>query len=91
MSILASTLDHQPWMTDAACREVDPDLFYPEKAGPNNAAKQICDGCDVKAKCLEYALKAPERHGIWAGLNPHKRNAVLKARGLRTMPPTVIS
>ena len=49
------------WRQRAACRGVDPDIFYPvsdEEAGP---AKTICAQCPVREACLEYALANRER------------------------------
>jgi WhiB family redox-sensing transcriptional regulator len=63
------------WMERALCSQVDPDLFFPE--GPattvvvgKRRAKAICQKCDVRLECLEYALEADWiRDGVWAGLD----------------------
>jgi WhiB family transcriptional regulator, redox-sensing transcriptional regulator len=71
------TLD---WQDDALCAQTDPEAFLPDKGQSNRAAKRICDGCDVKAQCLEYALANGERFGIWGGLSDRERRALLRVR-----------
>ncbi len=50
------------WRTRAACRSVDPDVFFPTaEAGPVYdaqvaVAKAVCAGCPVRAECLAEAL-----------------------------------
>jgi WhiB family transcriptional regulator, redox-sensing transcriptional regulator len=59
----------------ALCAEIDPELFFPLKGKFLDAqnAKQICNRCELKQKCLEYALKDPELKGIWGGTNEPDR------------------
>ena len=71
------------WMLGGACRQADPELFFPIAAvtGPAarqvEAAKAVCGRCDVRPNCLSYALEAmPE--GIWGGTTPEERR---EARG----------
>jgi len=68
------------WMSRGACRESDPDLFFPVAVGTGPAARQVevakavCGPCAVRANCLSYALEAmPE--GIWGGTTPDERRA----------------
>lgn len=68
------------WMDDAACAETDPDLFFPEldSLWKVAVAKKICDGCPVKMECLEYALRNRFDEGIFGGLSPSSRRALLR-------------
>lgn len=91
MSLIESLGTPAPWMQQAACAEVDPDPFFPDKAGSNKDAKKICQSCDVRAKCLEYAIESRERFGVWGGLNTWERNKVIKARGLKPIAMSVSS
>jgi WhiB family transcriptional regulator, redox-sensing transcriptional regulator len=66
------------WMSRGACRQADPELFFPigATAGPAarqvEAAKAVCGSCAVRANCLSYALEAmPE--GIWGGTTLEER------------------
>jgi WhiB family redox-sensing transcriptional regulator len=70
--------DPLAWQSDAICAQTDPEAFFPEKGGSTREAKKICQGCDVKAQCLEYALKNDERFGIWGGLSERERRKLKK-------------
>jgi WhiB family redox-sensing transcriptional regulator len=61
------------WQTDALCAQTDPEAFFPEKGGSTREAKRICDGCEVRSECLDYALANDERFGIWGGLSERER------------------
>lgn len=67
------------WQTDAVCAQVDPELFFPEKGGSTRPAKRICDSCEVKAECLDYAMQGDERFGIWGGLSERERRKYKKS------------
>lgn len=63
----------EAWVDLAACRDADPDVFFPEKGGSTRHAKRICAGCPVASQCLEVALAEGERIGIWGGLSERER------------------
>ena len=53
------------WRDRAACRDVDPDLFFPiGTSGPvllqTDKAKQVCRTCVVRRPCLRWALERGE-------------------------------
>lgn len=66
-------LDERPWASYAACRGADPDLFFPGEGEEALAALKICSGCAVKAECLEWALEARIRYGVWGGTTERDR------------------
>lgn len=68
-------LDDGPlsWQRDALCAQTDPESFFPEKGGSTREAKGVCDACEVRSECLEYALANDERFGIWGGLSERER------------------
>lgn len=68
------------WQSDALCSQTDPEAFFPEKGGSTRDAKRICESCDVRNQCLEYALQNDERFGIWGGLSERERRRLKKAR-----------
>jgi len=72
------------WMAQARCIEVDTEIFFPDKGDMTsaNAARRVCNGCEVKQQCLEYALDNREVYGIWGGTNERDRRPLLKARGV---------
>jgi WhiB family redox-sensing transcriptional regulator len=67
------------WRAKAACREVDPELFFPQVGQTPQAtrAKQVCADCQVRAACLHSALGGPlatdDRYGIFAATTPRER------------------
>jgi WhiB family redox-sensing transcriptional regulator len=68
----------------ALCRQVDPELFFPEKGGSTRDAKATCRGCPIRAECLEYALDNDERFGVWGGLSERERRRL--KRGPAALP-----
>jgi WhiB family transcriptional regulator, redox-sensing transcriptional regulator len=81
LSVLAELFDEpeeQEWQERALCAQTDPEAFFPEKGGSTREAKRICQGCEVRAECLEYALAHDERFGIWGGLSERERRKLKK-------------
>lgn len=72
IDVYPETEDDQ-WQERALCAQTDPEAFFPEKGGSTREAKRICQGCEVKDACLEYALAHDERFGIWGGLSERER------------------
>jgi WhiB family transcriptional regulator, redox-sensing transcriptional regulator len=76
------------WRLDAACAEVDPELFFPEpgQVPQAAAAKQVCAGCGVRGPCLLAALHGPQARddhsGIFAGTTARDR---VRLRGRASM------
>ncbi|WEH43280.1 WhiB family transcriptional regulator [Streptomyces sp. NBC_01218] len=68
------------WRTRAACREEDPDLFFPiGSTGPalhqTEEAKAVCNACPVREECLRWALENNQDSGVWGGLAEDERRA----------------
>lgn len=68
------------WRERAACRGVDPDIFYPVSEEDAEEAKAICRSCAVREACLEYALSRRERDGVWGGATERDRRRILRQR-----------
>ena len=75
---------NEEWRDRGTCAEVDPELFFPEKGGSAREAKKVCASCEVRAECLEYALAADERYGIWGGLAEQERRPLRRGRTVVT-------
>ncbi|MFC6081611.1 WhiB family transcriptional regulator [Sphaerisporangium aureirubrum] len=76
------------WRHRAACRDVDPELFFPiGNTGPAlmqiEEAKQVCRSCPVVESCLKWAIESGQDAGVWGGLSEDERRA-LKRRTART-------
>jgi len=68
------------WRHRAACRGVDPDVFYPVSDEEAEAAKAVCNACPVRQPCLEYALANRERDGVWGGATERERRRMIRQR-----------
>jgi WhiB family redox-sensing transcriptional regulator len=71
------------WWRSAACREVDPELFFPvAPRGPAaieaERAKAVCFACEVRRECLQYALATHQLHGVWGGTSEDERTLRLR-------------
>lgn len=67
------------WDRSAACRETDPDVFFPEGEEDEvlektAAARAVCNSCPVAHPCLVDALDRDERYGVWGGLDVPDRD-----------------
>lgn len=81
--VFQSELDDQ-WRNKAACRDTDPDLFFPVgTTGPVieqiENAKAVCKECAVKDECLEFALVTNQDSGIWGGTSEEEHRKIRKA------------
>jgi WhiB family redox-sensing transcriptional regulator len=81
----------QAWLDQAACRDQDPERFFPESGEHTKAAeaKAICGSCQVRDQCLELAVKAADGvdhdHGVFGGTLPAERS---RLRGNRFPQPS---
>jgi WhiB family redox-sensing transcriptional regulator len=69
------------WRDHAACRDEDPELFFPiGNTGPAllqiEEAKAVCRVCPVSAACLEWAIESGQDAGVWGGLAEEERRAL---------------
>ena len=66
------------WQDQALCAQTDPEAFFPEKGGSTREAKRVCESCEVRSECLDYALANDERFGIWGGMSERERRRLKK-------------
>jgi len=77
------TLSITDWRDTAACRDSEPNLFFPiGSTGPAvdqiEAAKAICADCVVRGDCLTYALETNQEAGVWGGYAEDERRRLRK-------------
>ena len=70
------------WQDMANCKGADPDLFFPERGASTRKAKSICRECQVQTQCLEFAIVASEKFGIWGGLSERERRRIRRQRAI---------
>ena len=68
------------WRQHAACRGIDPNIFYPVSDDEAEEAKGICAACPVRQACLEFALANRERDGVWGGATERERRRIVRQR-----------
>lgn len=76
--------DMSAWRMRSACRDSDPDVFFPiGSSGPAleqiETARRICTACAVREECLEFALATNQEAGIWGGSTEEERRKLRKA------------
>ena len=82
--LLSLTIASDEWRRNAACRDTDPDLFFPVgTTGPAieqiDNAKAVCRECEARQPCLEYALTTNQDSGIWGGTSEEERRKLRRA------------
>ena len=73
--------DPELWRESAACRYIDPELFFPLSSTGRGAAdaqraKAICARCPVRERCLAFALATGQEFGIWGGCDEAELRAL---------------
>lgn len=73
------------WRDKAACRDEDPELFFPlGSTGPAaeqiRRAKQVCAGCPARLQCLDWAVVTGQHDGVWGGLSEDERRGLRRQR-----------
>jgi len=66
------------WRGLGACRGLDASVFFPETDEDADVAKAVCSGCDVRRACLEFALLAREKQGVWGGCTERERRRLVR-------------
>jgi hypothetical protein len=68
----------------APCATVDPEVMFPLPTDEEGVAtaKRICDGCDFRAQCLEWALSPTTRadEGVFGGASEGERRRMKRGR-----------
>jgi WhiB family redox-sensing transcriptional regulator len=72
----------QSWRQQAACRGLDPAIFYPasDDDEESEAAQSVCAQCTVREACLEFALAVREKQGVWGGCTERDRRRIVRQR-----------
>ncbi len=75
------------WRHRAACRDEDPELFFPiGNTGPAllqiEEARAVCQRCEVVDVCLKWAIESGQDAGVWGAMSEDERRA-LKRRKAR--------
>ncbi|MBO1334331.1 WhiB family transcriptional regulator [Streptomyces sp. VRA16 Mangrove soil] len=84
---LRPLLSDWDWQERASCRGMNSATFYspPGERGHarrkrEEAARRICQGCEVMEECAAMALDYQERYGVWGGMSPRERENMRGSR-----------
>lgn len=69
--------DDRGWVSDAACKDVDPDELFVQGAAQRKSVA-ICRHCPVMQQCAADALDNNVEYGVWGGMTERQRRALLK-------------
>lgn len=77
-----NNVDEEGWRSQAACRGVATELFFPGPDQPRRAAeaRAVCEGCPVAVQCLEFAVRTDQRWGIWGETSERERRRLRRTR-----------
>ena len=74
-----------PDLTDASCKGIDTELFFPDKFSDQiKTIHAMCAECPVREACLTYALHV-EVDGIWAGTGVTERRRLRRDLGIKAI------
>lgn len=80
------------WQTQGACRDADPELFFPtgntpEAKAQTAEAKKVCARCPVRDVCLSWALDSGQDTGVLGGLDEEERRGLHGRLSAADSPP----
>ena len=75
--------DDNGWRNVAACREADPEMFFPIGStgmalDQIETAQRICSQCEVAEECLQFALATNQEAGVWGNTTEEDRRRLRK-------------
>lgn len=79
-------IDVPAWRQRAACRGVDPAIFFPPGdpvrvvSSVYDRARAVCSACPVQLVCLKEHLD--ELHGFWGNASPKERVDLRRQRSV---------
>jgi WhiB family redox-sensing transcriptional regulator len=68
------------WMSLAACKGEDTQVFFPRGGFGAKAAIKFCGKCPVANDCLEYAVDNEILNGVWGGKSERERMRIIGRR-----------
>jgi|TARA_B110001454_G_C12709424_1_gene430069 hypothetical protein len=74
------SIEKRDWTLKALCKDLETDIFYPQRGESTVIIKTICRACPVVKPCLEYAMRNMEKFGIWGGTSERERRRMRSAK-----------
>ena len=82
---LTADIPPQHVLDHAACKGLDPRLFFPERGESTAEAKAVCAACPVRADCLDWAIATTQKWGIWGGTSERERHRLRRGRAIAAL------
>jgi hypothetical protein len=89
LSKLVDDRSHPDWKS-AACIGTEPEAWFPfgkDRLEQVDLLIQICEGCPIRAACLDYGRDTKAKDGVWGGVDFFPRKPKTKHRNPPTPPP----
>lgn len=68
------------WRGQAACRNLDTEIFFPDSEADAGPALSVCAVCPVRAECLDWAIETRQHDGVWGGTTETERKRIRRRR-----------
>lgn len=68
--------DEWEWQDRALCAEIGGDPFFPELGETAEDAKRVCRRCEVRAQCLDFAVREGIAFGVYGGMDERERRTL---------------
>lgn len=68
------------WRGQAACRNLDTEIFFPDSEADAGPALSVCAACPVRAECLDWAIATRQHDGVWGGTTESERKRIRRRR-----------
>lgn len=65
------------------CADADPDVFYGLDKAARDAARAVCEHCELRAPCLVWAVRTNQQFGVWAGTTAGQRRKLRRRMGVK--------
>jgi WhiB family redox-sensing transcriptional regulator len=74
---IEEVLRRPAWHAQAACRGSGTEAFVIDAKKELSAeVLALCEGCQVRAECFEYAMAHPDLVGVWGGTTERERRVL---------------
>jgi WhiB family redox-sensing transcriptional regulator len=67
------------WQARAACHDASPEVFFLRHGQSARPGLALCEGCEVRAECLDFAMADPGLEGMWGGTTARERRRLRQA------------
>jgi WhiB family transcriptional regulator, redox-sensing transcriptional regulator len=74
-------IDPREWEGERNCRNKPIDFFFPDERFPISLEVfELCDTCECRNLCAEYAIQNEEPYGVWGGITQSERRKIAWVR-----------